>query len=325
MSFYSVFINSQYQLRSGWRILIYIILYILLTAPMIAFSQIVLHVLDVRGRILEAITIGLSAFGGWLAALILLKYLDKRPMQSLGLGMHPTAWRELIWGLLIGFGLLSMTVGLPWVLGWIEIKMNPELSAEYLMYGFFLNVLVFIMVAFNEEILFRGYIFQAFAEGTNRWIALIVLSSLFGLAHAGNPNASLFPIINIILAGVLLSLAYLQTRSLWMPVGIHLTWNFSEGYLYGLPVSGTSVYKPLTESRMLDMDWITGGSFGPEGGAACTIMCIFACAIVWYFFKPSQAMQTIITEAQHIQPFAPAVTAIPKSAEASVPPIPPSK
>lgn len=142
-------------------------------------------------------------------------------------------------------------------------------------------------------------------EGTGKVVATVVFSLLFGLAHAWNPNVSVFGLINVMLAGVLLSIAYLQTRALWLPIGIHIGWNFTQGYIWGLPVSGTTQIDPLTISQETGPDLLTGGTFGPEGGAACTIICLLACLAVWKIYQPAAESLAIIDEAQSTGPFRP--------------------
>jgi len=105
------------------------------------------------------------------------------------------------------------------------------------------------------------------------------MSALFGLGHYQNPNATLPGTLNVCLAGALLSVAYLRTRSLWLPYGIHLGWNLLTGLLVGLPVSGVriaSVWRIETEGP----PELTGGAFGPEGGLAATVAIIAAAVIV---------------------------------------------
>lgn len=307
-----VFINNKHQFRAGWRITAYFVLLFILFIPAAFMLTWASNTFKETPLIKEAINTAISAIVVGLSAFILLRFLDKRKFVSIGLMLNPQAWKELGWGLLIGFLMLSTAVGLMWSLGYEEIKISPN-GAGYLFMGFLGNILLYIAVGFNEEILFRGYVFQAFIEGTNKWIPLIILSVLFGFAHFFNPNFSWFGFVNIVLAGVLLSLAYIQTKSLWLPIGIHIAWNFTQGYVWGLPVSGTTVVMPLTVSQETGPDFITGGTFGPEGGAACTLVCLAACVFVWKFFKPSEEMEKVVAEAMAVEPFKPAEIRAPET------------
>ncbi|MBL7958974.1 CPBP family intramembrane metalloprotease [bacterium] len=299
-----VFINNKHQLRAGWRVAAYIISFFILTIPFAFVANFTSKTFKEMPLVKDGLVTAEAAIIAGLTAFLLLRLLDKRRFVSIGLLLNRRAFKELAWGLLIGFMMLTTAVGLMWVMGYEEISLAPN-DMNYFLLGFLGNILLYIAVGFNEEILFRGYIFQAFIEGTNKWIPLITISLLFGAAHLGNPNVSVFGIANIVLAGVLLSLAYIQTKSLWLPIGIHIAWNFTQGFIWGLPVSGTTVVMPLTISQETGPDMITGGTFGPEGGAMCTLVCIAACVFVWKFFKPSEEMEKIVEEAVMTAPFKP--------------------
>lgn len=304
MTIYDVFINRRFQLRSGWRMALYLIVFILISVPSIVASQVIFKITDFTAITRETITLFISAASGLAAAFLLLKFLDRRDIRSMGMGFRPGAIGEFSWGLLIGFVMLCLAVLLPYAFGIYDIRFSLP-DTETIIWGLTGNLMMYLMVGFNEEIMFRGYLFQSLTEGIGRIWATLSFSVIFGLAHAGNPNVSLFGVINIVLAGILLSVAYLQTRSLWLPIGIHTAWNFTQGYIWGLPVSGTTPRTPLILSMESGPDWITGGTFGPEGGAACTFFCILATLAVWFFFKPANEMRIITDEALHIQPFKP--------------------
>lgn len=302
-----IFINNKFQLRAGWRIGAYVIFFIVLSIPFTFFASFISNTFKDMPLAKDAIVTAEFATVAGLTAFLLLRFLDKRRFISIGLLFNMRAVKELGWGLLIGFIMLTTAVGSMWFLGYEEISLSQNASSYFLL-GFLGNILLFIAVGFNEEILFRGYIFQAFIEGTNKIVPLITLSVLFGFAHFFNPNFTWFGFVNIVLAGILLSLAYIQTKSLWLPIGIHIAWNFTQGYIWGLPVSGTTIIMPLTISQETGPDMITGGTFGPEGGAMCTIVCVVACVFVWKFFKPSEEMEKIVADARAVEPFKPLET-----------------
>ncbi len=143
--------------------------------------------------------------------------------------------------------------------------------------GFATMLLVFLWFGFGEELLFRGYCFQTLIEGTNRYVAIIIMSILFGLAHLGNPNVTFFGVLNTILAGIWLSIAYLKTRTLWFPTAMHATWNFFQGYVYSFPVSGMGLgQRSLFTLEQGGPDWVTGGAYGPEAGILTTFVLLVA-------------------------------------------------
>jgi hypothetical protein len=113
-------------------------------------------------------------------------------------------------------------------------------------------------------------------------IATIGASALFAAAHRTNPNVDMFALVNIFLAGVLLSAAYLRTRSLWFATAVHFGWNWSMASLLDLPVSGLALFDtPLYEPVVGGPAWLTGGAFGPEGGMAATVAFVLAAFAVW--------------------------------------------
>ncbi len=302
MTLKDVFVNSKDQMRNGWRMALYLILFTVISIPIFFFAQLFLKVFPLHSIAMESVMLFISAFSALLAGFILLKFLDKRDIRSLGMGWRAGAMKDWSLGLLIGFMMLCFTVGLPFIFGWMEIRLMNE-DFQYITAGLFGNFILYLMVGFNEEILFRGYLFQSLTEGIGKVWATLLFSVVFGLAHAGNPNVSVFGLINIVLAGILLSIAYLRTRSLWLPVGIHTAWNFTQGIIWGLPVSGTTPKLPMTLSAETGPDWITGGSFGPEGGAACTLFCLIACFVVWKYFSPTAEMSDIYQKALQAKPF----------------------
>jgi hypothetical protein len=132
-------------------------------------------------------------------------------------------------------------------------------------------LLFFIIPAAMEEAVFRGYGFQALTQGIGPWPAMVLASAGFSLAHANNPNVNALALANIFLAGIMLGVAYLRTRSLWFATGVHVAWNWAMSALFDFPVSGLVRDTPLYDVRETGADWFTGGSFGPEGGVAVTL------------------------------------------------------
>jgi membrane protease YdiL (CAAX protease family) len=123
-----------------------------------------------------------------------------------------------------------------------------------------------------EELFFRGILFRWIEELAGSWAALAVTSVLFGFAHAMNPNATLFSSTAIAVeAGILLGGAYMLTRNLWLPIGLHAAWNFTQGYLFGIPVSGVAE-EGLVRSRLSGSELLTGGGFGLEASVIAFVL-----------------------------------------------------
>jgi uncharacterized protein len=147
------------------------------------------------------------------------------------------------------------------------------------------SVFIFVMGAAGEELLFRGYLFQTMMEGTGKIIAVVAFALFFGFAHWSNPNVTTFSLINVGLAGVWLSIAYVKTRTLWFPIALHFSWNFLQNHIFSFPVSGIQFEKfQLGTLVQSGPAWLTGGPFGPEGGALATVMLV--CSGAFIYFSP---------------------------------------
>ena len=211
-----------------------------------------------------------------LAGWLMLIAFDRRSYRALGLWFYPRWPREAVIGVGIGAGLIAAVAGI--------MLAAHGLSYEGLDPGGapagFLRIAGFLLLAAAfEEILFRGYAYQRLVDSLGVLGAIALSSTLFGLAHMVNPAATPLSTANTILAGVLLSAAYLKTRALWLPIGLHWAWNFSLGPIHSLPVSGFRMSPALLRARIAGPEWLTGGAYGPEGSIILTGACIVA--IVW--------------------------------------------
>ena len=139
-----------------------------------------------------------------------------------------------------------------------------------------------ILAAFMEEMLFRGILFRWIEEFGGSWAALLITSALFGLAHSQNPNATWFSSFAIAVeAGLLLGGAYMLTRSLWMPIGLHAAWNFTQGSILGVPVSGNEAHG-IFQAKLSGPVILSGGPFGLEASVIALAVCTAAGAwFVW--------------------------------------------
>lgn len=162
-------------------------------------------------------------------------------------------------GILAGLAIFAAVVAIASALGVYRVIGTGHASAMLVPL-----VSVALLPAFTEELLFRGILFRWVEEFAGSWIALAVTSALFGLAHILNPGATWFSSFAIAVeAGLLLGGAYMLTRSLWMPVGLHAAWNFAEGPIFGVPVSG-GTSAGLIRASINGPALVTGGAFGLE-------------------------------------------------------------
>jgi membrane protease YdiL (CAAX protease family) len=130
----------------------------------------------------------------------------------------------------------------------------------------------FIVVGLGEEFAFRGYLQFTLTTGMGFWPSALLLSALFGLAHAGNPGESRFGLLSVVFFGLLFCLFLRRTGNLWWAVGFHAGWDWGQTFVYGVADSGIPAYHNLLNSEFAGRSWITGGSVGPEASAFTPIV-----------------------------------------------------
>lgn len=212
----------------------------------------------------------------WLLTAIFAKWIDRRKMADFGLTLSGRWWKDFVFGLLLGGLLMTGIFLIEWQLGWLEINsfLQSPSNTPFIL-AFILMFLSFIAVGIYEELLVRGYQLRNIAEGLNLpnfspktalMLSYILTSAWFSFLHLLNPNSSLASVLNLIISGFLLGLGMVLTGRLALPIGLHISWNFFQGTIFGFPVSGlntgTSVIAVTDTGPAL---W-TGGQFGPEAG-----------------------------------------------------------
>jgi uncharacterized protein len=265
--------DHQGRVRAGWRVLCYLILSALLGASFIAaYSAISARLFPDSAhfpRLRQIIPFALMCAASILAAFIMLRLFDRRHLSALGYSIHNRMGIEVAQGILMGFFMVSFITGIEWAAGDVGISWNGSRTGQLLLILIY-YLLFFALSSAMEELLTRGYAFQAMVQGVGKTGAVCISSVAFSLAHFTNPHVNVIALLNTILAGVWLAIAYLKTRSLWLPSSLHMTWNLSLGFIYGYPVSGTMVPDAMIRLSQQGPDWFTGGAYGPEGGALCT-------------------------------------------------------
>lgn len=257
-------------LRSVWRLLLFATLFVVLLGVGTVFARLFP---SAANPLLWQSVIALGAALG--AGAVLLVGIDDRSPGALGFAWTAQVPRELWAGFLIGAVALALTVGAMTAAGWIHFTAD-EGSASLLLAVLIGDLIVLAIAAAAEEALFRGYPFQVLVQGIGPIAATLLASVVFALAHSANPNVGPLALLNIFLAGVLLSLAYLRTRSLWFATAVHLGWNWTMASALDLPVSGLAFETPLYDAVVTGPDWATGGAFGPEGGVGASVALVIA-------------------------------------------------
>lgn len=196
------------------------------------------------------------------------RWIEAKPDTEMPLSAAP---RELGQGLLFGFLLFSAMTGIVALLGGFEVL---GVRGQGQLWGM---LTMAILSGVFEEIVFRGVLFRQFEAMLGTWAALAITSAFFGIAHIGNPGATWFSSFAIAVeAGVLLGAAYMITRRLWLPIAIHAAWNFTQGWVFSVPVSGGDAPLGLLITRRVGPEWLTGGDFGLEASAVAMVVATLA-------------------------------------------------
>lgn len=193
------------------------------------------------------------------------RWVERREVSELAL---PGMAKEMGIGLLIGAGLYTGCMLILWALGMFRINgLNPL--------SFLIPAIAStISAGFLEELLFRGVLFRIVEEWLGSWISIIVSSAVFGFVHLANPDATVTGALFIsVEAGLLLAAAYMVTRRLWMSIGFHLSWNYTQSAIFGGIVSGGIAEPGLIKPVLNGPDLLTGGQFGLEASLTAFLLC----------------------------------------------------
>lgn len=218
-----------------------------------------------------------QVLGSFLALWIATRFIDRKPLMSIGLSWENKA-KEMLIGLGFAFAFIA---GLFLVL--IAVGAIKFTGYEGFKPGVIIVSMMLFLAAFDEEIIFRGYILNSMMDSSkNRWIALGGSSLLFALMHAANPGvwSNWVPMTELFAAGFILGISYTFTKNLWFPTFFHFGWNFFQGLL-GFEISGINVdsWKMISHENTGNVpDIVSGGVFGIEGSVitlTCTIICTY--------------------------------------------------
>lgn len=292
MSIPNPFFNQAGRLRSGWRFTIFCFAYIivlLISLVVVRFGLALVLPAATSERFFESnagfvvqgvLLLCCAALVGWLCGHL----LEDLPWRALGWALHRGWRRDLLFGFLLGAASIGVATAIGAAAGGLRFSIAPAALLPTVALTLASSAIIFALGAAAEEMLFRGYPLQTLMRSWPHWLALIPTSLLFAAVHLGNPNTvSGFTFGNTFLAGVWLAVAYARTRSLWFPLGLHWGWNWTMGALLGLNVSGIEAITPEPLLRAADKGpaWLTGGAYGPEGGAACTLALALSMLFIW--------------------------------------------
>ncbi|ANP45870.1 CPBP family intramembrane glutamic endopeptidase [Candidatus Viadribacter manganicus] len=267
------FINSHHRLRSGWWIVIFFVVLAALLLPLLLVSRSEGASPPIWQQALVVI----------IASLIC-QALRRRPLAEV-IGKLDLTWlKRVVLGAGLGAVLMLAPATLLWATGQVHLSLNPG-GANLLLP----SLALFAAVAVTEEVLFRGFIFQRLLDGLGEWPAQVLIAALFLLTHVDAiQNAGLIGYlagVNIFVASFMFGLAFIRTKSLAMPIGIHLAANFVQGGVLGFGVSG-SEEQGLFAPALSGSDWLTGGAFGLEASVPGLISVITLTAAL-YMWRPA--------------------------------------
>jgi membrane protease YdiL (CAAX protease family) len=228
-----------------------------------------------------------------LAAIIVVRVIDRRPVRQLGIVPGPGFWGDLAFGFGLGALLNTVDFGVESLAGWVRVVdvARNRTPGEPFLVAFAQMTAAFFCVGLYEELLNRGYLLRSLAQGfvgrrvkpTQALVLAVLLSSaLFGLGHIGNPHATLVSSLNIAVAGVVLSLPYVLTGTLATSIGLHWAWNLFEGVVYGFPASGIIAPTVALVVKQSGPPLWTGGEFGPEAGLLDLLLTLTGGALIMW-------------------------------------------
>lgn len=221
---------------------------------------------------------------GTLLSIIYCRFIEKRSLGSIGM-RKKNAFRNYLMGLAVGFVLISAIVLIAKFIGAVDIQPSRYYAKIVALY-----LLGFGVQGMSEEFIFRGYLMNTIGGKHSAVVAVAVSSVAFSLAHIMNPGVTFIALFNIALFGVFASLYMIRFDDIWGASAIHSIWNFTQGNIYGISVSGTTSaennYSTIMKtSAVSDNTLLTGGDFGIEASIITTVVLLIACGVMAYLIK----------------------------------------
>ena len=286
-----IFFGQDNKLRSGWRAAAFLFSFFLVARVLIVISINLIALLPLSesasGQLPVIIPFAVSTVValvfGWLCA----KFFENLAYQSLGASFANGWFAHLASGLAVGAVTFLLAIIIVVASGSISFSFNAASAAQAIATTLLTTFVIFTVAAASEEALFRGYLLQTFTRSDLKWFGIAMTSVLFAFAHNQNPGANPLALANTLLAGVWFAVAYFKTRDLWFPFGIHLAWNWLQGPVFGISVSGITGFAPDPLLRANDVGpaWLTGADYGIEGGVACTVAILISIATLQFGWK----------------------------------------
>lgn len=290
--------NKEGKLRSGWKItavtgaflmssiVIVMLISMIMAGVVISQGEFNMETMeyterglqmmlfaDILGLFAQEIVIILTVIIAW-------RVVMKQPLRSIGLTSIKKGIKELLIGL--GLGIVSITI----IFAILVATNNVSVESWKLNFSTntFVYLALFIFVGFAEEIYSRGFIMAALRQTKSIPVIFIVPSLIFAVLHGTNNGITWVALLNLTLIGLLFSYMYYKSGNIWMPIGYHITWNYFQGNIFGLPVSGTNTQGLITTSYE-NNNIFNGGVFGPEGGIIVTAIILLGFLFAVWFYR----------------------------------------
>lgn len=270
-------LNAERKLRNGWWVAIFFLVLAALLFPLLMLAK--NNHTDLP-LIQQAVVVILAS--------LICQWLRKKPLSEM-IGKPDRKWPlELAIGCAAGGLLMLLPAATLWALGYVEWQIQIADFSLLLPV-----ILTFIAVALAEEFLFRGFMFQRLMDGIGLWPAQAGMAAYFVLTHSATLQSAgqlkYLACVNIFLASILFGLAFIRTKSLALPIGLHFAANTIQGAMLGFGVSGNeqaSLLKPILSGP----EWFTGGAFGLEASVPGLVFVIFAIIVLSRWKRPEPAL-----------------------------------
>ncbi len=254
--------------RSGWRLLTYIVIVILLGTLIVTglrfFVKPAPGVPSAQAQLVQEL-IGFAVVFG---ATLIMSRIERRSAGVYGLPLQGLLGGKFWLGFLFGLVEICLLIGLISAFGGYSFGALALQGSQILHWGAF-HLLLFVFVGLFEEFFFRGYTLFTLGDGIGFWPAAVLLSLVFGAAHLLNPGEGVVGAASVVVVGFFFCFTLYRTGNLWYAVGLHASFDWGETFLFSVPNSGTVMQGHLSNSMLHGAKWLTGGSVGPEGSIFC--------------------------------------------------------
>lgn len=293
-----LFIGPDGCIRSGWQmILLYLAINIAQLAiimPINIILGIIIGIQSIRGDVsgieafltsyaYQSISIALCNLISIVAIIILFKVMNRKTTEDMGLTPVKRDYKDLLIGLLLGAASITLIIGINYIMG------DTRFNGVHITWDLLLGLILFISVGFVEEILVRGCFQHIIYYRHGIAWAIIIPSLIFSVMHFLNPNISYIAALNIALVGIVFGIMTYKSGNLWMAIGYHITWNYFQGNIFNIEVSGSAYGRGLIKSIRVEDNLLNGGAFGIEGGLICTLLLIITIIYFGFFYKKEKS------------------------------------